>query len=99
MKIARPTQETFQHIIEFMNWMSEQLDALDDDYDMDAETFVSNLRMKANAVDHKIRQVNLICQSMIENLCDMDSKVLKTRPDIIEYLQAEEEKEKAVSNG
>lgn len=90
MKVARPKPERIEQIYDYLNWLDEQLDKLDDNYDMDAETFISQLRSRTKAIDHKIRHVLTVCDALIENLCDLESDVLQTRPDIIKYLQAEE---------
>jgi hypothetical protein len=94
MKIARPKPESFNQIIDFLNWLAEGLDHLEDDPEV-VDEFLDDLRNKLKYVDYKARHVVKVCEALVEQLCDLEDKTLSTRPDIIAYLQAEEEREKA----
>jgi hypothetical protein len=94
MRVARPTPERFNEIIDFQNWLTDAIYHLEDNCPDDVDKFIRNLRPRIKEVDHKIRHVVTVCDALIEQLCDLDSDTLETRKDIITYLQDEEAKEK-----
>ena len=88
MKIARPTAERLDEIIEFFDWIDKTL-VNEDCWNSDqAQDFIDELKRRADNTDYKIRHVVTVCQTLIEELCDQKDTVLKTRPDIIQHLQA-----------